>query len=354
MPHAVFLLFNRNGEEELVLVAKATYGFDASGALSIAQEQESISPVDRHWGEPGKSGVRYESDLAPRKERIDLLLNGTAHAPGGRPVTQLMVEFRTRHFSKRALVSGDRRWLSGLTGTRPSAPVPFRAMPVTYERAFGGTDTRGQRTSRHASEMRNPVGVGFHSTGVPVEGELLPNVEDPRHLQHAWDDRCAPIGFAAVSRSWQPRAGYAGTYDADWLEKRFPLLPHDFDERHYQCAPVEQQLPCLEPGEPVLLRNFTPGGELRLELPVFRVPVYLRRDRESVRVVITCDTVLIEPDLQRVVLSGRICAPLGRKFERLREVVIGALSAGEERAVLSGKRYKRLGSASAADVPGRL
>ena len=91
----------------------------------------------------------------------------------------------------------------------------------------------------------------------------------PRQPQENWGDRCSPVGFGALSRSWQPRAGYAGTYDAMWQAEQFPLLPHDFDDRYYQCAPQDQWLPRLEAGEPVLLRNLSPEGELRLEFRPF-------------------------------------------------------------------------------------
>ncbi|MBN6151684.1 DUF2169 domain-containing protein [Xanthomonas sp. AmX2] len=38
----------------------------------------------------------------------------------------------------------------------------------------------------------------------------------------------------------------------------FPFLPQDFDNRYFQAAPDDQQIPCLRGGEDVLLLNLTP------------------------------------------------------------------------------------------------
>src|SRR5829696_8939137 len=188
----------------MLVVGKVSYVFHPNGSLELAEEQDPVTPVDRHWGDPARSSVRREGDLARRKSVVDLVVNATAYAPGGRTAMQVTAELHTRHFTKRLLVTGDRTWRAGLTGVEASAPKPFASMPVVYERAFGGTDVRGDNPRHHGAEPRNPVGVGFHSAGRPEEGTLLPNVENPRQLQRAWGDRVTPAGFGAINRAWQP------------------------------------------------------------------------------------------------------------------------------------------------------
>ena len=96
----------------------------------------------------------------------------------------------------------------------------------------------------------------------------VPNVEDPNHLIGSWSDRPAPAGFGVIASHWQPRVGYAGTYDEHWMKTRQPLLAEDLDDRYFQCAPLDQQAPqWLRGGEAVVLLKLTPAGELRFTLP---------------------------------------------------------------------------------------
>ncbi len=45
-----------------------------------------------------------------------------------------------------------------------------------------------------------------------------------------------PQGFAPLPPVWRPRQRHAGRYDDDWLARKHPLLPDDFDYRFYQYA----------------------------------------------------------------------------------------------------------------------
>jgi hypothetical protein len=50
------------------------------------------------------------------------------------------------------------------------------------------------------------------------------------------EDRPDPVGLGFISPSWQPRLGFAGTYDSAWENSRKPLLPADFNKRFFQSA----------------------------------------------------------------------------------------------------------------------
>jgi hypothetical protein len=92
------------------------------------------------------------------------------------------------------------------------------------------------------------------------------------------------------------------------MDERFPLWPEDFDTRYFHCAPEDQQVEgFLRGGEPVRLRNLTENGLLEFRLPRF-YPVfttYFRGRPFEHRAKL--HTVIIEPDLPRVLMVWYTC-----------------------------------------------
>jgi len=243
-------------------------------------------------------------------------VHGHAHAPRGRPVTTLDVGFRVGPVQKLLKVTGHRTWQRGAI----TSPEPFTRMPMTYERAFGGFDTRTRETASPQWDVRNPVGTGYVASGTPIDGTRLPNIEYANQLVTRGKDRPAPAGFGPICSHWQPRAGFAGTYDERWEQERQPLLPEDFDDRYYQCAPADQQSPTfLRGGEPVVLLNLTPEGELRFDLPRVHLGLetfFTTRERRRHEHP-SLHTVTIEPDVMRVQVVWQTslpCHPLVHKL----------------------------------------
>ena len=74
-----------SGRELLVVVVKGTFQLPRPDEqVALAAEQAPLVDSDLFTGEPGFSAPLYESDYAPFKPRCDVLLNGSAYAPGGR------------------------------------------------------------------------------------------------------------------------------------------------------------------------------------------------------------------------------------------------------------------------------
>jgi hypothetical protein len=62
----------------------------------IDEDSPPLCMADEAFGEMNASSTRCESDLAPFKPRCDVIVNASAHAPGGIPVRHFAVSLRLR------------------------------------------------------------------------------------------------------------------------------------------------------------------------------------------------------------------------------------------------------------------
>jgi len=143
-------------------------------------------------------------------------------------------------------------------------------MPLGYERASGGTDTSPSAERDHGCDFRNPIGMGFRSkrSRLSIDASRLPNFERADALIRTPEDQPppAPVGF--VAPGWQPRMGFAGTYDDAWSETRSPLLPSDFDARFFDVAPPDLVvLGRLQGNEHGAAMGVSPHHLIRFTLP---------------------------------------------------------------------------------------
>ncbi|MCF6362770.1 MAG: DUF2169 domain-containing protein [Gammaproteobacteria bacterium] len=295
---------DKNGAEVWLVAVKATFSIDADGTVSIAEEQEEVNIAPKFRGAPDCSSLLYDTDLPHLKKNTDVLIEGHAYTPQGRPAKKVDVGFKVAKIQKILRIIGDRQYVKTLAGITLSSPQAFIKMPITYERAYGGTDLLSDNPKHHAWEARNPIGCGFATKGAHLAGKTVPNIEDPKALIGDWKQRPRPAGFGPIAGHWSPRVELAGTYDENWEETRQPLLAEDFDERYYQCAPEDQQVAgYLKGGEQVDLYNLTPHGHLQFFLPRLSLSFTTNFDdgsSEQHRAVI--HTVTIKPDDAKVVV----------------------------------------------------
>jgi len=306
---------DRTGAEVWLVAVKCTFDILPDGSTRISDDQPPVLRVPEYNGEPGKSSVKYEADLVLTKTTTDVIAVGHAYAPKGRPIEQMEAGFRVGPVTKVLRVTGNRVW--GALGV--TKPEPFVTMPLVYERAFGGVDARSAHPERDW-DWRNPVGTGFAASRDNATGVALPNLEYPNEAVSGWKDRPRPASFGTVACHWQPRVAFAGTYDEAWMKTRQPLVPDDFDNRFYQCAPADQQAPeFLRGGEPVVLHNLTPDGDLRFTLPKIFLGFETRfvdgtRQFHADRKL---HTVILEPDVPRVSLVWHTALPCHFKVQKL-------------------------------------
>jgi hypothetical protein len=334
-----FLLADEDGARLLTLVVKGTYTLPLRGGLELAPEQVPVHKVPVHHGEPGISSLRHEHEAAFAKVVADVVLLGHARPERGR-ATELDVGLRVGPLRKQVRVFGDRFWRHGL-GAGPSmgAPASFESMPLVYERAFGGWDRSAPDPAHHACDPRNPVGLGFlvptveeaPASAAGGDDVRLPNLENPAELIRDAQDRPAPTGFGYLSPDWSPRRQLAGTFDEAWRASRFPRLPSDFNRRHLNAAPADQQLSALRGGEPCEVVNASHRGPLRFELPRLALEATLRlRGGEPRAEPMPLDTLVIDADAHRVHLVFRKSFGIHRRLYDLEWSRVAVRPGGRE------------------------
>jgi hypothetical protein len=309
------ILLDKNGAQVWVVAIKATYLFDESGTVRLADEQEPVFVAPDYFGEPGKSSLRREGELVIEHPGTDIVFNASAHAPG-RSATSMNVAVDVAGLRKVLRVFGDRTWTVGSVGVRKSAPARFETIPIVYERAFGGRAREGVADG----EPRNPVGVGFAAREVDLHRHPLPNVEDPQIKIESWKDRPPPAGFGAVASDWSPRRELAGTFDDTWKQTQAPLWPLDHHPLfHRSASPGLWSEHPLKGGERVATFGLTPSGSLSFRLPreafIVESGVAGRRIAQPPPQL---DRVIVDMDDRRVVLvwSARLaCGTRGRQVE---------------------------------------
>jgi hypothetical protein len=332
-----------NGRELLVVVVKGTFSIPRPGQpAQLLPEQEKLVEADVFTGEPGFSAPLYETDYATRKPKCDVLLNGSAYAPHGHPTDRVRVGLRVGTMTKVFDVVGNRLWREVAASVSSSRPEPFTVMPISYDNAFGGVDNSHENPAQHRTYLPNHAGRGFfHNLDTHVySGNPLPNTEESHDPVTHPNGKYHPMALGPVGRAWEPRPRFAGTYDQNWLDNVFPFLPKDFDERYYQAAPADQQIGYPRGGEQVTLFNLTPQERVDFSLPTVNVPVTFElRSGEQYEDTTVNDTIIIEPDLGRLMMVWRAARPLRRDIFEIRQVITGRMPTGWYHARSVGKPY---------------
>lgn len=320
---AIYPGIDKNGHDYAAVVIKGTFDIkNGQGSLPVSEYQVPLAEADEYFEEPGASSLKYESDTCWTKKGTDIALIGHAYSRG-KNAKSVDVSLHVANLKKTIRVFGNRVWFKALGFWKYTDPQPFDAMPLVYERAFGGEDKTHPNSSKHGAEQRNPVGTGFAVSGKKerLEDLPLPNLEDPTNLIRSWRDKPAPAGFGFIGYGWVPRKNYAGTYDEVWQQNQCPLLPNDFDEFFFNGAhPDLIARPYLTGEEPVKIINASHFGDLNFKLPrrSFDIKVWIKGKQTTHDSVL--DTVTIEPDEQRITIVWRATIPCFRLFRYIDRV----------------------------------
>jgi uncharacterized protein YjbI with pentapeptide repeats len=283
--------FEHQGRCLFAVGAIAYFTFDGAAPASLL-------PDVALWGDLARElGGDFVFDEAMPKLTAEVLVTGSAYAPGG--IAQAAVNARVvlGDVDKTVLVVGDRRWEHGAMTT----PTPFAEMPLGWSRAFGGE-----------GYPRNPIGRGFapvEQGGVAVHP--LPNLEHPARRVRTVADRPEPIGLGAMDFRWPQRSGRLGTYDQAWLAARAPGFADDMEFGLFNVAQDDQHHGGFFAGdEPFRLENLHPTRPLiegRLPGVTARCFLTLRTAAgdEWREVALRLDTVHLLPGRERGALIFR-------------------------------------------------
>lgn len=315
---------NQQGVDTLYIVVKAT--FNIGREWTLADEQKPPTAADEYWSDdPATSSIKYASDLHIGKPSTDIIMVGHAWSPEGREVREMDVSLAVGTVGTHIRVFGDRYWDNGDI----TPPVPFSSMPLVYERAFGGIHKVDGKMI--AGEVRNPIGCGFAGKRRVKEmnGEPLPNLENPRQLLKRIGEVVTPSGCGFTSPNWQPRLSFAGTYDEEWQKYSAPYLPADFDLRFFNMAHPDLIYPgFLTGGEPVKINGVNPYGHLHFNLPLVTLKAGVMIQSRIEQPVFNIETLLIEPDDLLLGMTWKASIPCDKETLKIQEVIV-YLSGGQ-------------------------
>lgn len=303
-------LRDQEGKEVWIVAIKATFEINSNSQVILASNQLPLYSSAKYFGEVGNSSLQYEGDFSLKKNKVDIIANGTAYAPDGKAVQEMKVALQVGHMKKELQIIGDQFYKKSLFSLKKSEPKEFTTMPIVYERALGGNGFEKKNQKNLMKE--NPVGIGRNL----IEGEKLPNIYEvseknsKKNLKKNSDNKPTPAGFGAIASDWMPRLAQAGTYDEAWLENRHPLLPFDFQTSYYQYAPEDQQIQQIEGGEEVKLEHLSPRGNIQFDFPQKKMVCVSKFQNQIHEHPVHLQSIIIEPDAYRLILvwhSSLLC-----------------------------------------------
>lgn len=303
------------------LAVRVTY--DLGPELRPAAEQlweASVRPFDSPQGEMPGDELFYRGG-------VDLFVFGHARAPGGRPTASMDVVCEVGDKFRHAVrVFGERRWVGRPLGApRIGDPEPFREMPLTFDRAFGGKD---EWDGLEVPFPANPEGRGFALDARSLAGRLLPNLEHPERLIAAPMDQPEPVGLGLAPLGFGPRTMRHVDFDPEtgMLERLGPgYFNHAFPDMIMPSSVV--------PGDLLAVHGVREDGPLELVIPPCPLTAHLSFDDKVIEERPALDQVGVEADEGRAFVSYRWPFRYRMIPEQKRDLVLtGASPKKEEEA----------------------
>ncbi|WBS02110.1 DUF2169 domain-containing protein [Pseudoduganella sp. SL102] len=309
-------------QSHVLVIAKATWRL-STGRLAPAEQQAGLhmqavsvclgdldlDPVQTKILESRLADqvVWLDHDLAPPKPAFDVIVAGYATAPAGHARLSIDAGIRIGNHKAGMRAFAPRYWHRLWLGyeARPVGPMVAR-VPLSYALADWDSGFAG---GEPAEQGDRPVYLPWI--------EALDAASRPR--RHAR----VPAGLGFWPENAAHRSMYSGTYDDAWQQERAPDLPADFDPRFYNCAHKDLQLPAPPiPGTPIRLVHLGQQPAIDCAFPSLSLAVQARTAAGHTHPALpmTPDTLVIEPEHDRLSVVWRVLIPAGAQADSVRTV----------------------------------
>jgi len=337
-PHFLFEKSGYRGKPFDVLAIKATFRLKTDGTRADLEEQQRpLAMADAYWGEAETSSLKFETDLVIAKQCTNVHVIGHAYAEHNKPCRKWRAGLQIGKLSKHLNVTGPRHWQYQSKQWKLGEPEPVLGVPLRYELAYGGRYFNAEAGSEPVAYQQNPIGIGFMDAKQLQTSQIYPAPQfestEPGKGIYNIQDRYPPEGFGPLSRWWEPRVKFAGTYDDEWLKTGWPFLPDDFDFAFYNSAPKSLQADgYLQGDEPLVLTGMLPEASIVTTALGGYLPLCVVEDDGNVmhKLFPRLDSITIDTDERLIYQTWRLTLP---DDFAARHIVLGAMVPPPENCV---------------------
>ncbi|MES2262216.1 MAG: DUF2169 domain-containing protein [Pseudomonadota bacterium] len=277
--------------------------------LSLCLGDLELDPVQEQTLRPrlAEQIVWLDHDLAPPKPAFDVIVAGYVTAPPdhSHPFIEAGVRIGTQVGSMRAHAPRywHRRWIG--YEARSLAPQ-VRRVPVSY--ALADWD----------------AGFSIKKSDDPADTPAcLPWIEALNAPSARRSHARVPAGLGFWPENAAHRSIHTGTYDDAWQKERAPDLPPDFNPRFYNAAHQDLQLAqAPAAGTPIRLVHLAEQAIVDCAFPALALSVQARTASGDTHAPLAMrpDTLVIEPEHDRLSVVWRVLIPAGTQAHSVRTV----------------------------------
>ncbi|MCB9733972.1 MAG: DUF2169 domain-containing protein [Deltaproteobacteria bacterium] len=245
MPHR-----RLNGEFGVLVVIKRRYRVNTVEAIcEPSDETPPVAMMAEFYddADPPDVSVRTPSEIAPEKRYVDVMLRGTAFAPGGKPAKQFDVELRIPGvFTRKLRIFGNRKcvWYPPVKELTYkdlakgeiwqwldpdfTEPEPIDKLPLRYEYAYGGwaklilsiDEEEGAEEAQAVDDLQEKRRQRKKEIEKELEAEEKAAKEPKKKAEKAVDDKAQKLADKAFADSGEEkRDGITKVVDADVIAR---------------------------------------------------------------------------------------------------------------------------------------
>lgn len=273
------------------VIARVTYDM-AGRMLKVSPEQTwkvSPPPWECEYGPMDSDEVFYRGG-------VDIFAFGSARPERGEATSMDVTVELGDSFKASIRVFGPRIWRKEARALVPGPPYPFREIPLTLAKAYGGKDLWD---GLPVPFPKNPSGKGFYLEEANAVGKELPNIEDPSNLIRAWNDQPDPVGVTHCGMAFGPRLEKSLVFD----DKTFELK--EMKPTLFNAAFPAMVARCAREGDLMRITGMSAPGPVEFVLPHSGLMVRLCFGQEIILTEPAIDQIGVEVDRKKVFITYR-------------------------------------------------